>query len=57
MKFKRGFGAIGEKGEEIRKYKLVVTNSHRDVKYSTGNTVNNVLVTTYGVRWVRILLG
>ena len=32
MKFKRGFGAIGEKGEEIRKYKLVVTKQSQGCK-------------------------
>lgn len=28
---------MGKKGEGIKKYKLVVTECHRDVKYSTGN--------------------
>ena len=32
-------------------------NSHGDVKYSTGNTVNNIVITMYGVRWVLDLLG
>ena len=26
-------------------------SSHGDVKYSTGNTVNNAVVTVYGARW------
>ena len=25
-------------------------NSHRDVKCSTGNMVNNIIITTYGAR-------
>lgn len=28
-------------------------NSHRDVKYGTGDTVDNVVITTYGARWVQ----
>ena len=39
----------GEKGERIKKYKLVVINRYGDVKYNIGNTVN-VVITTYGVR-------
>ena len=27
-------------------------NSHRDVNCSVGNTVNNIVITMYGVRWV-----
>ena len=50
-------GEIGKKVEGIKKYKLVVTNSHRDVKYSIRNTVNNILITMYGVRWILDLSG
>lgn len=25
---------------------------HEDIKHSIGNTVNNVVMTMYGVRWV-----
>ena len=32
-------------------------NSHRDVKDSIGNVVNNIAMTMYGVRWVPDLLG
>ena len=48
----RGKGVTGwakrEKG--IKKYKLPVIKqvSHRDVMYSTGNTVNNIVITLYG---------
>ena len=27
-------------------------NSHTDVKYSIGNTVNNTVISMCGVRWV-----
>ena len=43
-------GGLGEKGEGIKKYKLTVTNSQEDVKYSMENIVNNIVITTYGVR-------
>ena len=42
---------LGEKGEGIEKYRLVVTKQSWDVKSSTGNTVNNVVTPTYGARW------
>ena len=32
-------------------------NSHRDVECSTGNTVNNVVITVYGAWWILDLLG
>ena len=41
---------LGKKGEGIKKNKLAVTNSHGDVKYSIGNTDNNIVI-MYGVRW------
>ena len=45
----------------VRKVKALNTNwqlqeSHRDVKYSTGNVINNV-ITLRCVRWVLDLLG
>ena len=43
-----GVGGLGEKGEEIKKHKLVVKNSHKDVTYSTGN----IVITIYSVRWL-----
>ena len=51
-----GVGGLGEKTEGIKKYKLAVT-SHGDVKHSIGNIVNNIIITTYRVRWVQDLLG
>ena len=38
----------------IKKYKLPVIKqiSHRDVMYSTGNTVNNTVITLYADRWL-----
>ena len=32
-------------------------NSYRDVKSSIGNTVNNIVITVYGVRWVLKISG
>lgn len=32
-------------------------NSHRDVKYSTGNTVNNIVITIFSARWVMEISG
>ena len=48
---------LGKKGEGIKKNKLAVTNSHRDVKYSIGNIDNNTVITMYGTRWVLEMLG
>ena len=45
-----GVGGLGEKGEGIRKYKLVVTNSPGGGKYSTGNIVSNIVTTVYSAR-------
>ena len=38
------------KGLESTNWKL--QNSHGDVKYSTGNTVNNIVITMCGARWM-----
>ena len=43
-------GRLDVKIERIKKYKLVVTNSHRDVKYSRGIILNDVLINTNGAR-------
>lgn len=32
-------------------------NSCGDIKYSTESTVNNIVITTHGVRWVLDLTG
>ena len=45
-------GGLGEKGEGINKYKLVVTKQSWDVKYSLGNTVGTVVITMCGASWV-----
>ena len=50
-----GWG-ISENNEGI-KYKQEVKNSHGNVKYSIGNTVNDVVITLYGARWVLELSG
>ena len=53
-----------ELGEQVKKKKGITStnwlwqNSHHgDVKYSTGNMVNNTLITMYGVRRVQDLSG
>ena len=32
-------------------------DSHRDVEYSIGNIIHNIIVTSLSVRWVQGLLG
>ena len=51
----RGIGELGEKGEGIKKYKLVVTK-YRGGKHSIGNIVNDIVITVYGTRQVLDLL-
>ena len=51
-------GELGEKGKGIKKYyTLVVQNSPRDVKDSTGVILSNIVTTIYGARWVLEILG
>ena len=45
-----------DKGEGIKKYKLVVT-SHGDRKYSIRNIANNIVVTMDSVQGTLDLLG
>ena len=45
-----GAGGLGEKGEGIKKYKWT-ENSHGDVKYSPGNTVDNTVIPMCGAGW------
>ena len=52
-----GCGGIGEGMRVLRSTNQQLQNSHGDVKYSIGNTVNNILITMYGVRWVQDLSG
>ena len=40
-----GVQGSGLKGEGIKKYRSVVTEQSWDVKYSTGSTVNNIVIT------------
>ena len=42
----RGLLGLSEKGEEIKKYVLVLTNSLGDGRYSVGNTVSNTVMIT-----------
>ena len=42
--------ARGEKGGEAGKM------GEEDVMYSIGNTVNNIIITLYGARWLLNLL-
>ena len=44
-----------EKG--LRSTNWQLQNNHRDVKYSVGNVVNNIVLIMYGVTWVLDLLG
>ena len=41
----------------IKKNQLAVMKSHKDVKHSIGKTVNNIVISLYGVGWVLDLLG
>ena len=50
-RWKGGWGR-GEKGEGIKKYKLVVI--HGDVKYKIGNMVSIIVITMHSVRQVLI---
>ena len=36
----------------LRSTNRKLQNSHRDVKYSTGNIINDIVITMYGARWV-----
>ena len=46
-----GFGGY-EKVKGLISTNLLLQNNHRGVKYSIGNTVNNVVTTMYGAKWV-----
>ena len=56
----RRCGGLGEKGEGIKKHKLVVTkqlqNSHGEVN-SIENIVNGIIITVHGAQWVLELVG
>ena len=53
----KGVRELDEKGEGIKTYKLVVTNSHGDMKYSTRNIVSDIVITVYSARWILEILG
>ena len=58
MAVRKGVGRKGEKGGKgIKMHKLPFIKSHRDVKFSTENTVSNIVITMYATRWVLDLLG
>ena len=44
-----GAGGLGERGEGSRRTDQRLQNSHRDVKYSRGNVVNDTVITLCGV--------
>lgn len=44
-------GELVQKGEGIKKWNLVVTNSHRDIKKSMGNITNIIVITMYDTVW------
>lgn len=47
---------LGGKGEGVKKHKLVVKNCHVDVKSSTGNVGNNMVVTMVpGGLWIGVI--
>lgn len=43
--------ASGEKGEEIKKNTLAVTDQSQGCTYGTGNPVNDVTTTMHSARW------
>ena len=49
-----GVERLCEKG--LRSTNWQLQNCHGDVKYSTGNIVNNIVITMCGARWVMKLL-
>ena len=51
-----GLGGWVKISEEIRSTKGQLQSSHEDVKYRTGNTVSNIVVTVVA-RWVADLSG
>lgn len=53
-----GLRGLGKKGEEIKKYKLVVTKQLQGcTMHSTGNIVTNTVITMYSARWVQEIQG
>ena len=52
-----GVGSMGKKVKEFRSRNWDLQDSHGDVKYTTGNIVNNILITIYGARLLPIYQG
>ena len=50
-----GLGGLGERGEGIKKDKLVVKKCHGNVSINTGNVVSTI-ITMYGARCVLEIL-
>ena len=48
------FGEVGERGEGLESTDWLLQNSHGDGEESIGNIVNNIPITTSGVRWYKI---
>lgn len=48
---------MGKKMKDLRSTNWLLQNHHSDVKYGTGNVVNNSVITVNGVRWELELLG
>ena len=44
-------------GKRVRSTNKQLQNSHRDVKYSTGNMDDDTVITMFGARWALDLLG
>ena len=55
----RGGGLEGwmKKVKGLRSTNWLLENSHRDVRYSTGSTVSNIVITMCGARWALGILG
>lgn len=47
----KGVGGWVRKVREFRRPNWLSQNSHRDVKYNTGNPVNNIVITVCSARW------
>ena len=45
------------RGKELRTTNWKLQNSHRKVKYSTGNIGNNTVITMYDATWVLEISG
>ena len=41
-----------KKVKRLRSTDWWLQNSHRNVKYNSGNIVNNAVISMYGARWV-----